>query len=225
MEILLIRHGMTRGNLEHRYVGRTDEALCAQGVERLRRQFAELVRQLSVTWSDCVRDNAGDRIFCGVRIRTSPMRRCIQTAELLAAYMGQVSLDLVRVQGLQEMDFGKFEYKNYEELRNDNDYQRYLDTNGRSAFPGAETWEGFRKRCIHAFAGQLRILESQQVQKAVFVMHGGSIMSVMEHFARPQQDYFCWQVENGGGFRLKIVKNGEGGMDLCQVLQRITYSE
>ena len=30
-EIILIRHGATAGNLERRYIGRTDEPLCEQG--------------------------------------------------------------------------------------------------------------------------------------------------------------------------------------------------
>ena len=38
--IHLIRHGMTQGNLEGRYIGRTDLPLCQQGEEQLR-QLAE----------------------------------------------------------------------------------------------------------------------------------------------------------------------------------------
>ena len=30
-KILLIRHGKTQGNLERRYIGRTDEPLCEAG--------------------------------------------------------------------------------------------------------------------------------------------------------------------------------------------------
>ena len=32
MEIYLVRHGKTKGNEEHRYVGRTDEALSEAGI-------------------------------------------------------------------------------------------------------------------------------------------------------------------------------------------------
>ena len=31
IELTLIRHGQTKGNLEHRYIGTTDEALCGEG--------------------------------------------------------------------------------------------------------------------------------------------------------------------------------------------------
>ena len=40
MEVLLIRHGKTQGNLEKRYVGSTDEPLCASGAAQLREQAA-----------------------------------------------------------------------------------------------------------------------------------------------------------------------------------------
>ena len=35
VRVILIRHGKTRGNLEGRYVGRTDEPLCPEGVAAL----------------------------------------------------------------------------------------------------------------------------------------------------------------------------------------------
>ena len=40
MKLLLIRHGMTQGNLEKRYIGRTDEPLCAEGRTVLQKQTA-----------------------------------------------------------------------------------------------------------------------------------------------------------------------------------------
>ena len=42
MIIYFIRHGATAGNLEKRYIGRTDEELCTEGIERLK-ELQELV--------------------------------------------------------------------------------------------------------------------------------------------------------------------------------------
>ena len=36
MKVYLIRHGSTAGNLEHRYVGSTDEELTEEAVQKLR---------------------------------------------------------------------------------------------------------------------------------------------------------------------------------------------
>ena len=63
MELLLIRHSITAGNLARRYVGRTDEGLCPEG-ERLARESAAGLPEPELVYS-------------------SPMLRCRQTAELL----------------------------------------------------------------------------------------------------------------------------------------------
>ena len=36
MKIVLIRHGATKGNLEKRYIGRTDEDLCGEVRDKAR---------------------------------------------------------------------------------------------------------------------------------------------------------------------------------------------
>ena len=89
MKIYLIRHGMTAGNREKRYVGcHTDEDLCEEGIAQI--QSNEYPRV--------------DRLY------VSPLKRCITTAELIYPHMPMVT----NVK-LEEMDFGDFEYKNYHE--------------------------------------------------------------------------------------------------------------
>ena len=56
MKIILIRHGMTEGNLKRRYIGTMDEDLIN---------------------TDCLK---GDYPKCE-RVVASPLKRCIQTAE------------------------------------------------------------------------------------------------------------------------------------------------
>ena len=62
MEIMLIRHSMTAGNLQRRYVGRTDEGLCPEGIE-LAEQKAQFLLMPDIVY-------------------TSPMLRCRETAEI-----------------------------------------------------------------------------------------------------------------------------------------------
>ena len=62
MKWILIRHGQTQGNREHRYIGcRTDEPLCPEGIAQLQNRHYPPV----------------SRVF------VSPMRRCVETADLL----------------------------------------------------------------------------------------------------------------------------------------------
>ena len=50
MKLWLIRHGMTKGNQEHRYVGATDEGLLPEEKERLRAKSADMNLQLAIVF-------------------------------------------------------------------------------------------------------------------------------------------------------------------------------
>lgn len=169
----LIRHGQTQGNLEHRYIGcKLDEPLCPQGVAALR----------------AGRYPTADKIF------SSPLRRCLETAALL--YPGQRP---TVIPALRECDFGDFEGKNYAELNGRADYQAWIDSGGTLPFPGGESQAAFAARCADAFAQAVRPLPDGDY---AFVVHGGTIMAIMERLARPKGAYFDFQVANGGGYCL-----------------------
>ena len=198
MNVILLRHGKTAGNLQHRYVGRTDEALCETGAWELRQMFDRK------KW-DCGQER--------LVIVSSPMKRCRQTVQLLAnanswrvtsegLCVDKVLLEIDK--DLREMDFGDFEYKNYEELKDAPDYLRYIACGGAMGFPHGEPLDAFKKRCVDAFARNVLRFDKQGVQNMFFVVHGGTIMAVLEHFSKPHHDFFCWQAKNGHGFQMII---------------------
>lgn len=84
MWIDLVRHGMTRGNEERRYIRITDEPLSERG-----RKLAE----------QCMYEMP-EIVF------SSPLKRCVETAEIL--YPDQ---DIYIIEELRECDFGIFEGK------------------------------------------------------------------------------------------------------------------
>lgn len=170
MKLYFIRHGQTAGNREGRYVGRTDEPLLSQSIKDL--------KQVNMPPVEVV--------------VASPMRRCIETAEAL--YPGKA---ILVEDNLREMDFGEFEYKNYRELNGNPAYQAYIDSGGARDFPGGEPIKTFRERCKHAFVKTMNILEEEGVQSVAFVVHGGTIMSILEAYGVPVRSYFDWQIRNG----------------------------
>ncbi len=179
MKYLLIRHGQTAGNLQGRYIGRTDEPLCPQGTANLRaRKYPP---------ED------------GVLV--SPMRRCIETAAIIAP-----DVPMTVVDDLRECDFGAFEGKNYAELNGRADYQAWIDSDGRLPFPGGESQSGFSRRCVAAFT---RATAGLPEGCYAVIAHGGTVMAIMEAFARPRRPYFDWQVGCGEGFTL----NGDGSWE------------
>ena len=173
MKWILIRHGKTQGNLEHRYIGcRTDEPLCAQGKVELQRIAIPPV----------------ERVFA------SPLRRCIETALILCP-----DIPIETVEDFRECDFGEFENKNYAELNGRTDYQAWIDSGGELPFPGGESRAQFSKRCVAAFE---KLRKETAGQDCAIIAHGGTIMAIMEHFARPKGGYFDFQVKNGQGYIL-----------------------
>lgn len=129
----------------------------------------------------------------------SPMKRCIETAGLL--YPGN---PMHICEDFRECDFGLFENKNYEELKSVPEYQAWLGSEGTLPFPGGEAHDAFCRRCADAFEVLMDQLLQDERKKVVFVVHGGTIMAILERFDAQKRPFYHWQVENGGGFRVLL---------------------
>lgn len=201
MKLLLIRHGATKGNLEHRYVGSTDESLHPDGRKVLEEKKLPEAEHIYV----------------------SPMLRCRETAEILWPKKEQIVVDAFR-----ECEFGEFEYSNYKELSLNPFYQRFIDSMGMSGFPGGEDRNTFQKRCVESFEiimkeelcreGGKSEGEIEQERSIVIVAHGGTIMALLDYYSCPHRDYYDWQVGNGEGFAARPVCMAESGLKLVDII-------
>ena len=111
MELLMIRHSSTRGNLLRQYVAPQDHPLAPEGVALAERRRGEMP-PIDGLW-------------------VSPMLRCRQTAEILFPGVEQRLVD-----ALKECDFGTFEGKTWAELKDNPIYQAWLAGDPHIAFPG-----------------------------------------------------------------------------------------
>ncbi|MGN0577071.1 MAG: histidine phosphatase family protein [Ruminiclostridium sp.] len=171
MRIIFIRHGKTAGNCGKRYIGKTDEPLSPEGIKELsEKNYPEAEIVIS-----------------------SRMKRCIETAKLIYPRQKHIVIN-----GLEECDFGDFEGKNYKELSENPDYKSWVESGGILPFPKGESPADFKKRCIAAFNKATQKYKDKRVIS--FVVHGGTIMAVLEKYALPKKDYFDYGVENGGGY-------------------------
>lgn len=177
LEVWLVRHGKTAGNLLGRYIGTTDEPLCPEGAAALREKSCE----------------APEVVYA------SPMKRCLETAGILWP-----NVSVVQEEDLRECDFGSFENKSYRELNGDPDYQAWIDSNGTLAFPGGESPEEFKARVQRAFSGILEDAGRKGYRRIALAVHGGTIMAIMEKWGNPPGEYYRWQVKNGGGYVLRF---------------------
>ena len=101
------------------------------------------------------------------------------------------------------MDFGAFEGKSYMDLREDERYQRWIDSGGTLPFPEGESREDFCLRCergLQRMIRRVRQMEGNGESKTIgMILHGGTIMALLSRYFGG--DYFDYQVENGKGYR------------------------
>lgn len=186
ISILLVRHGSTKLNEEHRYVGSgLDEDLSPRGIKE----------------SEILKDRIDALGVEPGEIYVSPMRRAISTAKII--FGNEIDFDIV--DELKEISFGDYEGKNYEELKEEEPYQKYIDSNGEEAFPGGEDKKSFVNRTIKAFN---RIVMEAGSENISIVAHGGTVMSIMEFLSG--EDYFSFQIPPADGYLVKIKKENEG---------------
>lgn len=170
MTIYLIRHGQTEANKLHLYCGSTDIPLSEEGREAL--------KGLSYTVDD-------------VHYITSGMRRTEETLQILFGDV-QHKVD----SRFREIDFGSFEMKSYEQLKDNPDYQIWLSgDNERNTPPGGESGESMKQRALEAF----HCLKSD----SVVITHGGVIAAIMASlYPQEQKSRYDWQPKPGHGYRI-----------------------
>ena len=203
IKIWMIRHGMTAGNREQRYVGTTDEPLCEEGRQQI------LVKGQMIALDYDIQN-----------IYVSPMRRCRETAAILYPWSGQTVIDDFR-----ECSFGTFEYRNYQELNGNPDYQAWIDSNGTLPFPDGESQESFKKRSTVGFKRCIEQCLKEEIKEAAFVVHGGTIMSILSSLATEEKDYFYWQVKNAEGFLVEVTKEEWENTRKVTVIKEINGKE
>ena len=170
MTIYLIRHGKTEANERRLYCGSTDLGLSESGREELK---------------DIRHD------FRNVRFLASGMKRANETMELLFPGVPYETDPRFR-----EVDFGAFEMRGYEELKDDPAYQTWLTgDNEANVPPGGESGQQMQKRVLQAF--------SEISEDTCLITHGGVIAAIMAHlFPTENKNLYQWQPKPGHGYRL-----------------------
>ena len=193
LKLYLIRHGQTPGNKQKRYIGTTDEALSTEG--------REFLKKLDYP--------APDQLF------VSPLLRCVETAGIL--FPGKKRHI---IEELSECDFGEFENRNYLELSGNENYQKWIDSNGTLPFPGGESREDFKRRSLTGFQKAVTQCIRENVSTAALVIHGGTIMNIMEEYADRHRPFYEWHVKNGGGYLVELDpvlwKKGRQEVYVCE---------
>lgn len=177
MEVILVRHGLTQGNKEKRFVGRLDIPLAPEG-EAMARETAPLMPKVE-------------------HLYVSPMLRCRQTADLLWP-----GVPRTYVEDLKETDFGPFEGKKHAELQEDPVYLQWL----AGTLAVGEPVEECARRGAQALSLVGRDAAEHGYERVGVVSHGGLLMSVLSRYGRPARaNYYDWTIPNCGGYRGELT--------------------
>jgi len=172
-EIILVRHGETEWNVEEVFRGRIDIELNQTGIKQAK-LLAEYLseRQLDAIYS-------------------SPLRRALKTAELIAGYH---KLDVEIVPGLIDMDFGKWQGLSLQEVRDKYKelYAEWVSHPDKVKIPAGESLDDVRKRAISVVSDVIARYEGTVVLVAHRVVNKVLICALLgldnSHFWNIRQD-------------------------------------
>ncbi len=183
MKLYLIRHGKTYCNEKRLYCGKEDISLSENGILNLRELRKEFYYPLS------------DLYF------TSGAKRANETLEILFP-----KINYGQREELWEYDFGDFELKSYDELKENKDYIKWiLDKEGSISCPNGESRIDFNKRIKEGFIKFLRDLEKKKAKDICLITHGGVIVSILSKFLKDNnKNFYDLQPSCGQGYELEI---------------------
>ena len=137
-------------------------------------------------------DYSAQEIFPNVeKVYVSGLRRTAQTANIIFPNAKTIASTC-----FNEMDFGEFECKTYQELSGNANYQAWLNSNCKKSFGGVENFDAFVKKCSCAFQ-EIITQNLNTCDHLYFVLHGGTIMAICHDLSEPHTDYFNWHIKCG----------------------------
>ncbi len=178
----VLRHGKTEANAKGSYIGLTDLALSAEGKQEL----------LS---------KADEYDYTSVqRVYSSPLKRCIQTAQILYP-----SAFIRTVNELREMNFGDFEGKTTDELVNRTEFKEWLKGGLDNAPPNGESMRSVIERCYEGFEFIISDMMQEGLTNCAVVTHGGIIMNAISCFGVPKYKPMDLACDFGEGYELLVT--------------------
>lgn len=178
--IHMFRAMPSQGALEGRYVGRGQSPLAMTAVAEL----AQLKREFNYPAAD---------FFCA-----SPSVACVDTLKILYPEVEpEVVLDLA------ECDFGDWEGKTADDLRDDPRFAQWLV--GQAAPPNGESGQVFFQRICGGFQQLVQNLMARGLTQSVLVTHAGVLTSLLAGFGLPQAQPQDWMCDPGFGYSVRIT--------------------
>ncbi|MFM5646920.1 histidine phosphatase family protein [Aeromonas veronii] len=190
MELVVIRHGETQANAEGRYQGALDIGLNESG----QRHIARLADEVAATQAPF------DRLL------VSPLLRTRESAAILSLQLG---LPVELVPAFRKRDVGLFEGLTQVEARTRYPelWARNITRRWAEAPPGGETIDEVIARISQ---GLTELASTMQGERILLVAHGVVAKVIRAVTIAGFDDFFEWQLPNGGmlSVRLSLADGG-----------------
>lgn len=180
--IHFIRHGDIAETKTGAYIGVSDPSLSEEG----RQELIELDKNYRYPYAPV--------------LFSSPLKRCLETCEVIYP-----DTKPIVVPELSEINFGLWEGKTAEDLKDDEDFNKWLSGDTSVKPPEGESSADFTRRICLMFQKIVEGLVSTGHTEAVIVTHGGVIMTLMAVYGFPQAKPFEWATECGCGYSIRIT--------------------
>jgi alpha-ribazole phosphatase len=189
--VALFRHGVTEENKRKAYLGWNDSPLCAE------------IQNLST-------NKRYDLYF------SSDLHRCVMTAKRLFP-----AVKLNQLEELREMNFGEWEGKTYDDLKEDFLYQRWLSDPSTYCPPKGETFLDFTTRVQEGWRKITKQILAQNSHRCAVITHGGVIRYLLSKYALEQKEFWHWQSKHDQGFELVFERETLRRGERCTLLQEV----
>ena len=160
IEVYLIRHGRTICNEKRLYCGKTDVSLSEQGIKELK------------TLKSIMRYPRCNKYFTSGAVRANETFKILYEDE-----------SYEELSGFFEYDFGDFEMKSYEDLKENKLY---------------------KKRIKKEFNNFIEAINSNGYESVLLISHGGTIGTILECFYDNSKNFYSWQPKCGEGYKIII---------------------
>lgn len=180
--VYLLRHGLTKGNLNAQYIGHSDYPLSTFGIEQLK----EIKKEHSYPEADAV--------------FVSPLKRALESADIMFPKNNKIVID-----NFIEYSFGEFEELTAEDLKDNEDFKNWLHGDMYARPPYGESNAEFVQRVCKAFEQVVEGCISTVTEKFAIVSHAGVLMTILACYGLPEAPMAHWQMDAGYGYKLRIT--------------------
>ncbi|MGJ9457779.1 histidine phosphatase family protein [Oceanobacillus sp. CF4.6] len=194
--ITLFRHGLTEENKRKAYLGWNDSPLCKEAIQIL---------------SNYTFNPQSYDLFV-----SSDLQRCLSTMEFLFSNVTPVIFTELR-----EINFGTFQGKTYEELKDVKEYQQWINNIFSDSPPCGESFEQFTVRVWKGWDRLVDLILQQDSKRCFIVTHGGVIRYLLSSFSLIEKEFWEWNIPHGTGYVLQFNREQLRRREHCISLQEV----